>query len=68
VGDPTSIIERLQAFEDAGADAVMLECEPALEETERFARDVIAPYRAAVRARATIPTSSRALTGLSAKA
>jgi len=64
VGDPASILERLQALEEAGADAVMLKGEPAFEETERFARDVLAPYRAAARARGTRPSAP---TGLSAK-
>lgn len=46
IGDPQTILKRLAALEDAGVDAVLIKGEPALDEAERFARDVIAPYRA----------------------
>lgn len=45
VGAPSTIMARLEALEQAGVDAVMVKAEPALEESERFARDVIHPYR-----------------------
>jgi dimethylsulfone monooxygenase len=51
IGDPETIRERLAALEDAGVDAVFIKGEPALEEAERFAREVIAPYRASQRER-----------------
>jgi FMNH2-dependent dimethyl sulfone monooxygenase len=45
IGDPPSIFARLEALEQAGVDAIMVKTEPAFEESERFARDVIRPYR-----------------------
>jgi FMNH2-dependent dimethyl sulfone monooxygenase len=47
IGDPSSILERLAQLEQAGVDTIMVKCEPAFDESERFARLVIAPYRAA---------------------
>jgi FMNH2-dependent dimethyl sulfone monooxygenase len=46
VGAPATIQERLGLLEEVGVDAVFIKTEPALEEAERFAREVIAPYRA----------------------
>jgi dimethylsulfone monooxygenase len=46
IGDPASILERIEQLERAGVDAIMVKCEPAFDESERFARLVIAPYRA----------------------
>lgn len=46
IGDPAAIQKRLDVLEQAGVDAVFIKTEPALEEAERFAREVIAPYRA----------------------
>jgi FMNH2-dependent dimethyl sulfone monooxygenase len=45
VGTPEHLIAQVQAFEDAGVDLLLLQCSPQLEEMERFARQVIAPYR-----------------------
>ena len=45
VGTPEQVIARVQEFEDAGVDLFLLQCSPQLEEMERFARQVIAPYR-----------------------
>lgn len=45
IGTPEDVIERVQAFEAAGVDLLLLQCSPQLEEMERFGRQVIAPYR-----------------------
>ena len=45
VGTPEQVIARVQEFEDAGVDLFLLQCSPQLEEMERFARQVIEPYR-----------------------
>jgi FMNH2-dependent dimethyl sulfone monooxygenase len=45
VGTPEQVIAQVQAFADAGVDLLLLQCSPQLEEMERFARQVIAPYR-----------------------
>jgi FMNH2-dependent dimethyl sulfone monooxygenase len=50
IGDPASILQRLEQLERIGVDAVMVKCEPAFDESERFARLVLAPYRAALAA------------------
>jgi FMNH2-dependent dimethyl sulfone monooxygenase len=47
IGDAPTILQRLVELEQAGVDAIMVKCEPAFDESERFARQVIAPYRAA---------------------
>jgi FMNH2-dependent dimethyl sulfone monooxygenase len=47
VGDPATVLQRLRAFERAGVDTVVLKFEPSIAEAEIFAREVIAPYRAA---------------------
>ena len=46
VGTPEQVLEQVHAFEDAGVDLLLLQCSPQLEEMERFARQVIAPYQA----------------------
>jgi alkanesulfonate monooxygenase SsuD/methylene tetrahydromethanopterin reductase-like flavin-dependent oxidoreductase (luciferase family) len=64
IGDPASILERIDQLERAGVDAIMVKSEPAFDESERFARLVIAPYRAG-RARASRrPPSSPAASAL----
>ncbi|MCC7125043.1 MAG: LLM class flavin-dependent oxidoreductase [Acidobacteria bacterium] len=45
VGTPEAVVAQVQAFEDAGVDLLLLQCSPQLEEMERFARQVIGPYR-----------------------
>ena len=45
IGTPEQVISRVQAFEDAGVDLLLLQCSPQLEEMERFAEQVIGPYR-----------------------
>ena len=47
IGTPERIIERIHEFEAAGVDLLLLQCSPQYEEMERFAREVIAPYRRA---------------------
>jgi dimethylsulfone monooxygenase len=49
IGDPQSISKRITELSRAGVDAIMVKCEPAFEEAERFAREIITPYRAAAR-------------------
>ena len=49
VGTPDRVRAQVAAFEDAGVDLLLLQCSPQLEEMERFATEVIAPYRAARR-------------------
>jgi dimethylsulfone monooxygenase len=63
IGDPASLLERIDQLERVGVDAIMVKCEPAFDESERFARLVIAPYRAG-RARASrrAPSSPAAST------
>jgi alkanesulfonate monooxygenase SsuD/methylene tetrahydromethanopterin reductase-like flavin-dependent oxidoreductase (luciferase family) len=63
IGDAASILERIDQLERAGVDAIMVKCEPAFDESERFARLVIAPYRASrAEARSGSPRSSGATT------
>jgi FMNH2-dependent dimethyl sulfone monooxygenase len=45
VGTPERVMEQIAAFEDAGVDLLLLQCSPQAEEMERFAAQVIAPYR-----------------------
>ena len=45
VGTPERVLDQIRAFESAGVDLLLLQCSPQLEEMERFARQVIAPYR-----------------------
>jgi len=49
VGTPNQIIDRLEEFERAGVDLLLLQFSPQAEEMERFAEQVIAPVRGAVR-------------------
>lgn len=44
-GTPEQVLQQVRAFEDAGVDLLLLQCSPQLEEMERFAGQVIAPYR-----------------------
>ena len=47
VGTPEQVTERMREFEAAGVDLLLLQCSPQLEEMERFAQEVIRPYREA---------------------
>jgi FMNH2-dependent dimethyl sulfone monooxygenase len=49
VGTPERVLEQVLAFEEAGVDLLLLQCSPQLEEMERFAKQVIAPYHARCR-------------------
>jgi dimethylsulfone monooxygenase len=44
VGTPEQVLSQIQEFEEAGVDLLLLQCSPQLEEMERFAKQVIAPY------------------------
>jgi FMNH2-dependent dimethyl sulfone monooxygenase len=41
VGTPEQVAERIAEFEDAGADLLLLQFSPQMEEMERFSRQVI---------------------------
>ena len=56
VGTPAQVRAQVAAFEDAGVDLLLLQCSPQLEEMERFAEQVVRPYRAATAARPAAPT------------
>jgi FMNH2-dependent dimethyl sulfone monooxygenase len=43
VGTPEQVAERINGFEEAGVDLLLLQCSPQLEEMERFAEAVIIP-------------------------
>jgi FMNH2-dependent dimethyl sulfone monooxygenase len=43
VGTPEQVAGRIEEFERAGADLLLLQCSPQLEEMERFAETVILP-------------------------
>jgi FMNH2-dependent dimethyl sulfone monooxygenase len=43
VGTPEQVAARVEEFEDAGVDLLLLQCSPQLEEMERFAAQVIGP-------------------------
>jgi FMNH2-dependent dimethyl sulfone monooxygenase len=47
VGTPERVAEQVLAFERAGAELLLLQCSPQLEEMERFAEEVIPLVRAA---------------------
>lgn len=47
VGDPSTILEHLALLEQSGVDAIMVKTEPPFEESERFAREIITPFRKA---------------------
>jgi len=51
VGTPEQVLAQVEAFAGAGVDLLLLQCSPQLEEMERFAAQVIAPFRAARRDR-----------------
>ena len=55
VGTPGQIAERLLEFEKAGADLVLLQFSPQLEEMERFAEDVIPLVRPKPRRKKAAP-------------
>ena len=55
VGTPEHVQDRVQAFEAAGVDLLLLQCSPQLEEMERFAKQVIEPLRAPRQTVAGIP-------------
>lgn len=60
VGTPEQVMARVREFEDAGVDLLLLQCSPQLEEMERFARQVIAPYRRRTAPPAAIHDAMRA--------
>lgn len=41
VGTPEQVADRVRGFQDAGADLLLLQCSPQLEEMERFAEQVM---------------------------
>ena len=43
VGTPDQVTERINQFEEAGVNLLLLQCSPQLEEMERFSEAVIAP-------------------------
>jgi FMNH2-dependent dimethyl sulfone monooxygenase len=52
VGTPQRVSERIEEFEHAGVDLLLLQCSPQLEEMERFAELIIKPAARARRATA----------------
>ncbi|HEX8148540.1 MAG TPA: LLM class flavin-dependent oxidoreductase [Pyrinomonadaceae bacterium] len=44
VGTPEKVAARVEEFEDAGVDLLLLQCSPQLEEMERFAAQVIRKF------------------------
>jgi len=46
VGTPEQVTTRIRAYEDAGLDLLLLQMSPQPAEMDRFAAQVIAPYRA----------------------
>jgi FMNH2-dependent dimethyl sulfone monooxygenase len=46
VGTPDQIRERIQSYEEAGLDLLLLQMSPQAEEMDRFAEQVIAPMKA----------------------
>ena len=55
VGTPEQVLAQVAAFDEAGVDLLLLQCSPQLEEMERFAVQVIRPYRAATAVRQAVP-------------
>ena len=51
VGTADQVLERVEEFENAGVDLLLLQCSPQLEEMERFAETVI-------QARAPVPSQT----------
>jgi len=49
VGTPKTVLSRIADYAAAGVDLLLLQLSPQAEEMARFARDVIAPWRAAVK-------------------
>ena len=47
VGTPEQVSARVEEFEAAGVDLLLLQCSPQFEEMERFAAQVIRPAVAA---------------------
>ena len=47
VGTPEQIRERIEEYESAGLDLLLLQCSPQAEEMDRFAAQVIQPMKAA---------------------
>ena len=47
IGTPEHVLAQVEVFEAAGVDLLLLQCSPQLEEMERFAQQVIRPYRQA---------------------
>jgi FMNH2-dependent dimethyl sulfone monooxygenase len=43
MGTPEQVASRVEEFEEAGVDLLLLQCSPQLEEMERFAESVIKP-------------------------
>ena len=41
VGTPEQVAERVNAFQEAGVDLLLLQCSPQFEEMERFAAEVM---------------------------
>ncbi len=46
IGTPEQVRERIEAYEDAGLDLLLLQMSPQAEEMDRFAEQVIQPMRA----------------------
>ena len=46
VGTPEQVRERIEEYEAAGLDLLLLQMSPQAEEMDRFAAQVIAPMRA----------------------
>ena len=47
VGTPDQIVEKLNAYADAGLDLVLLQCSPMLEEVQRIGREVLPRLKSA---------------------
>jgi len=45
IGTPEEVRERIEQYEDAGLDLLLLQMSPQAEEMDRFAAQVIAPLR-----------------------
>jgi len=61
VGTPEQVRERVAEFEDAGADLLLLQFSPQLEEMERFAAQVIGNSAASFQLPASSETVARAV-------
>lgn len=58
VGTPAQVQERVAEFADAGADLLLLQCSPQLEEMERFAESVIRSQKSSANGAAQIGMSN----------